>query len=150
MIRPCFNKLSSAVRMVFDGMAKPIPCEPPVREMMAVLMPITSPRKLINGPPLFPGLIAASVCSRSPKASVRLGRPLELMIPSVTVSSNPNGLPMAKTKSPAWTVSLFAADADLLRCFHRHDRWNHAAYERAPFLVQRFQGCDLLWIGVRR
>ena len=46
--------------------------------------------------------------------------------------------------------SIFAADADLLRCFHRHDRWNHAAYERAPFLVQRFQGCDLLWIDVRR
>ena len=26
MIRPCFNKLSSAVRTVFDGMANPIPC----------------------------------------------------------------------------------------------------------------------------
>ena len=105
MIRPCFNKLSRAVRTVFDGMAKPIPCEPPVREMMAVLIPITSPRKLINGPPLFPGLIAALVCSRSPKKSVRFGRPFELMIPSVTVSSNPNGLPMARTKSPACTVS---------------------------------------------
>ena len=31
MIRPCFNRLSSAVRTVFDGMAKPIPCEPPCR-----------------------------------------------------------------------------------------------------------------------
>ncbi len=30
MIRPCFNRLSSAVRTVFDGMAKPIPCEPPL------------------------------------------------------------------------------------------------------------------------
>src|SRR6059058_3891336 len=61
MIRPCFNRLSRAVRIVFDGIAKPIPCEPPLREMIAVLMPITSPRKLIKGPPLFPGLIAECV-----------------------------------------------------------------------------------------
>ena len=32
MIRPCFNKLSSAVRTAFDGIANPIPCEPPLRE----------------------------------------------------------------------------------------------------------------------
>ena len=75
MIRPCFNRLSSAVRTVFDGMAKPIPCEPPLVETIAVLMPMTSPRRLINGPPLFPGLIAALVCSKSPKESVRFGRP---------------------------------------------------------------------------
>ena len=57
-----------------------------------------------SGPPLLPGLIAALVCRKSPKPSTRFGRPFELMIPSVTVSSNPNGFPMARTKSPACTV----------------------------------------------
>src|ERR1035441_8080860 len=113
MIRPCFNKLSSALRTAFDGMAKPIPCEPPLREMIAVLMPTISPRKLINGPPLLPGLIAALVCSKSPKPSLRFGRPFELMIPSVTVSSNPNGFPMARTKSPACTLSESASFSGL-------------------------------------
>jgi hypothetical protein len=40
------------------GMAKPIPC--PVATM-AVLIPMTSPRKLTRGPPEFPGLMEASV-----------------------------------------------------------------------------------------
>ena len=109
MIRPCFSKLSSALRTVFEGIANPTPCEPPVVEAIAVLIPITSPRRLIKGPPLFPGLIAALVCSKSPKKSLRFGRPFELMIPSVTVSSKPNGLPMAKTKSPGCTVSESAS-----------------------------------------
>ena len=47
------------------GMLKPIPSLPPELLAMAVLMPTTSPRKLINGPPLLPGLIAASVCRKS-------------------------------------------------------------------------------------
>ena len=109
MIRPCFSKLSSAVRTVLDGIAKPTPCDPPVVDAIAVLIPITSPRRLINGPPLLPGFIAASVCSNSPKKSLRFGRPFELMIPSVTVSSNPNGLPIARTKSPGCTVSESAS-----------------------------------------
>src|SRR5437764_9096624 len=50
MIRPCFSKLSSAVRTVLDGIAKPTPCDPPVVDAIAVLIPITSPRRLINGP----------------------------------------------------------------------------------------------------
>ena len=50
MIRPCFNRLSSAVRTVFDGMAKPIPCEPPLLETICSLMPTTSPRTLIKRP----------------------------------------------------------------------------------------------------
>src|SRR5438046_1468900 len=129
MIRPCFSKLSRAVRTVFDGMAKPIPCEPPVREMMAVLMPMTSPRKLINGPPLFPGLIAALVCSRSPKKSVRFGRPFALMIPSVTVSSHPYG---------------FRLDTDFFRRFYCDNGRDHAANERAPLPVQRLERRDLL------
>ncbi len=31
------------------------------RQLMAALMPITSPRALISGPPLLPKLMAASV-----------------------------------------------------------------------------------------
>ena len=46
---------------VFDGMAKPMPIEPPVGEMIAVLMPITSPSMLNSGPPELPRLMAASV-----------------------------------------------------------------------------------------
>ncbi len=40
------------------GIAKPIPCP---EEMMAELIPTTSPRALNSGPPLLPGLIEASV-----------------------------------------------------------------------------------------
>src|SRR2546423_8958296 len=98
MIRPCFNKLSRAVRIVFDGIAKPMPAEAWLGEMIAVLIPMTSPRRLISGPPLFPGLIAAFVCRRSPNASVRFGRIFVLIMQSVTVSSYPYGLPIDKTK----------------------------------------------------
>ena len=44
----------------FEGMAKPIPTEPPEGEI-AVLMPITSPFSLNIGPPELPLLIGASV-----------------------------------------------------------------------------------------
>ena len=37
------------------GTAKPMPIEPPVGEMIAVLMPITSPSMLNSGPPELPG-----------------------------------------------------------------------------------------------
>jgi len=40
------------------GTAKPMFA---ARELIAALIPITSPRALISGPPLFPKLIAASV-----------------------------------------------------------------------------------------
>ncbi len=43
---------------MFDGMAKPMPW---AKLMMAVLIPITSPRRLNRGPPELPGLIDASV-----------------------------------------------------------------------------------------
>ncbi|MNY57773.1 hypothetical protein D3C86_1940330 [compost metagenome] len=43
------------------GTEKPMPIEPPVGEMIAVLMPMTSPFMLKSGPPELPGLIAASV-----------------------------------------------------------------------------------------
>ena len=43
------------------GTEKPMPIEPPLGEMIAVLMPMTSPSMLNSGPPELPLLIAASV-----------------------------------------------------------------------------------------
>ena len=43
---------------MLEGIAKPMPW---AKLMMAVLMPMTSPRKLNSGPPELPGLIEASV-----------------------------------------------------------------------------------------
>ena len=43
------------------GIAKPMPIEPPLWEKIAVLMPMTSPRRFKSGPPELPGLIEASV-----------------------------------------------------------------------------------------
>ena len=70
--------------------------------MIAVLMPITSPRRLSSGPPELPGLIAASVCStcaERPSATGN-GRSSALMTPTLTVCARPNGLPIAITQSP--------------------------------------------------
>ena len=66
-----------------------------------------------SGPPLLPGLIAASVWSRPvsvsgrPVASSRtvMVRPVADRMPLVTVSVNvPSGLPMAMTVWPTWSV----------------------------------------------
>ena len=93
------------------GMAKPIPSLPPELLAMAVLMPMTSPWRLTSGPPLLPGLMAASVCRKSWKRifvspSGRSRRPLALMIPNVTEWLRPKGLPTASTKSPISIRSL--------------------------------------------
>ena len=48
-------------RAMLIGIAKPMPWLPPEREMIAVLIPISSPLVLISAPPELPGLIAASV-----------------------------------------------------------------------------------------
>ena len=47
------------------GMAKPMPSKPPDCDAISALTPITSPCKFNKGPPLLPGLIAASVCRKS-------------------------------------------------------------------------------------
>ncbi|MNN36721.1 hypothetical protein D3C81_1506260 [compost metagenome] len=49
----------------FTGMAKPMPCEPPDLEKIAVLMPIRLPLASTSAPPELPGLIAASVWMKS-------------------------------------------------------------------------------------
>jgi len=46
---------------VLEGMANPTPEYSPVSEKIALLIPITCPFKLSNGPPEFPGFMAASV-----------------------------------------------------------------------------------------
>ena len=68
------------------GMANPIPSFPPELLAMAVLIPMTSARRLTSGPPLLPGLMAASVCMKSWKTTLaspnsRSRRPLALTIP---------------------------------------------------------------------
>ncbi len=47
---------------IFDGIAKPIPLFPPLRERIALFIPIRAPRLSTSAPPEFPGLIEASVC----------------------------------------------------------------------------------------
>ena len=75
-------------------------------------MPITRPERLISGPPLLPGLMAASVWMKSwlmtsrgpPRLSDR--RPFAEMIPIVTDWLSPNGLPIASTTCPMSRLSL--------------------------------------------
>ena len=58
------------------AMARPTPWKPPVRLLMAELMPITLPSRLTSGPPQLPGLMAASVCRKSSYMFMRRLRPL--------------------------------------------------------------------------
>jgi hypothetical protein len=48
-------------RTMLAGIAKPMPCEPPEREKIAVLMPTRRPARSTSAPPELPGLMAASV-----------------------------------------------------------------------------------------
>ena len=65
------------------GMANPMPC--PVATI-AVLMPITSPRRLTRGPPELPGLIEASVWMKFSYVAIPTSaRPVALTTPTVTV-----------------------------------------------------------------
>ena len=53
---------------MLEGMAKPMPMEPPNCEKIVVLMPISRPFMLTSAPPELPGLIAASVWMKKPKS----------------------------------------------------------------------------------
>ena len=79
----------SSSRTVLLGTAKPIPMFPSLCAlvMIAVFIPMTSPRTFRSGPPELPGLMAASVCSISfERPSVtRKARCVALMTPTVTV-----------------------------------------------------------------
>ena len=52
---------ATTTRTMLAGIAKPMPCEPPEREKIAVLMPASLPVMSTSAPPELPGLIAASV-----------------------------------------------------------------------------------------
>ena len=58
----CLNCLNTVLTVAL-GIAKPRPSLPPDCDRMNVLTPTTSPRMLTSGPPEFPGLIGASVCT---------------------------------------------------------------------------------------
>ena len=62
---PYLISCSMTLRAMLTGMAKPMPMLPPLRERIAVLMPISSPRRLTSAPPELPGLIEASVWMKS-------------------------------------------------------------------------------------
>ena len=52
---------ATTTRTMLEGMAKPMPFEPPEREKIAVLMPTSRPVRSTSAPPELPGLMAASV-----------------------------------------------------------------------------------------
>src|SRR5919202_3760640 len=94
-------------RTTFDGIAKPTPWLPPESLSICELMPITWPSASSSGPPELPWLMAASVWI-APEIVKLFGasivRSSALTMPVVTVSSRPNGLPIATTPSPTSTV----------------------------------------------
>src|SRR5260370_20838569 len=101
-----------------DGMAKPMPIEPPEGEKIAVLMPITSPARLNIGPPELPRLIDASVWMKSSYGPALMSRARAETMPTVTEPPRPNGLPIATTQSPTRAVSdvpNFTAESDFAR-----------------------------------
>ncbi len=91
------------------GIEKPIPCP---AATMAVLMPMTLPSRFSSGPPELPGLIEASVWMKfSYVATPTRLRAVAEMMPTVTVRSSPNGLPMAIAHWPTRSRSESASSA---------------------------------------
>jgi hypothetical protein len=87
-------------RAMSIGIEKPIPVE---SRAIAVLTPMTAPVASRRGPPLLPGLMAASVWIRLRMVppSVVIWRPVAETMPLVTLLSKvPSGLPIATTSSP--------------------------------------------------
>ena len=70
----------------------------------AVLIPITSPFAFSRAPPLFPGLIAASVWIRLLSIPSIVLSVAEI-IPLVTDCPYPSAFPMAIASSPTWICS---------------------------------------------
>ena len=58
--RPDAASWSDTVRIMSEGIAKPMPIDPPVGEKIAVFMPITLPSWVNSGPPELPWLMGAS------------------------------------------------------------------------------------------
>ena len=62
---PILMRLSAMGLASETGTANPMPSLPPVREKIAVLMPMSSPLRFTSAPPEFPGLMDASVWMKS-------------------------------------------------------------------------------------
>ena len=90
---------------LFAGIANPKPILPPVCETIAVLIPITSPSKLNNGPPELPRLIDASVCKNLTYGPLPKSLEIADIIPAVTVPPKPRGFPIAIDQSPTLILS---------------------------------------------
>ena len=60
-VRPNSLSCDTIFLALFDGIAKPRPMLPPVCDIIAAFIPITSPWMLKSGPPELPLLIDASV-----------------------------------------------------------------------------------------
>ena len=92
-------------RAMLIGIEKPMPVE---SRAIAVLIPITAPVASRSGPPLLPGLIAASVwirLRRWPPSVVIVAAGAET-IPLVTLLRYvPSGLPIATASSPTLSPS---------------------------------------------
>ena len=85
------------------AMAKP---SDSAADIFAVVMPTTAPDLFTSGPPLLPGLMAASVCTRVSPPEARTAETM----PRVTVPcSMPSAEPTASTSSPTWTVRAGAS-----------------------------------------
>src|SRR5256885_8572526 len=86
-----------------------MPTEPLLLPPVAIceLIPTTRPCWSSSGPPELPGLMAASVWivwSIEKLLGAWISRPSADTMPVVTVSSKPNGLPIATTGSPTRSV----------------------------------------------
>src|SRR5205085_9303378 len=106
--------ISLAIRTsVLEGVANPTPEFDPWPWEFWLLVsiwsarPITWPEALSSGPPEFPGLIAASVWIAFGIVNwfgAEIVRPVADTIPAVSEFGRLNGLPIATTLSPTWTL----------------------------------------------
>mmetsp|Transcript_27993 Transcript_27993/g.89207 ORF Transcript_27993/g.89207 Transcript_27993/m.89207 type:complete len:266 (-) Transcript_27993:4316-5113(-) len=107
--RPLLMIWPTTRRTVSTGMAKPMPLKPPVLDTSATLTPMRRPLLSSSGPPLLPGLMAASVCTQlrmMAPVTPRTSRPSALTTPLVKVRSRPKGLPMADAAWPTTSDEL--------------------------------------------
>ena len=71
-----------------------------VSSILDVLTPITSPSAFTSGPPLLPGLIAASVCNRFTPFIVLVDETIPLVTVRLLPIRSASGKPSASTSSP--------------------------------------------------
>ena len=106
LVSPNFINWLITFDAAFAGIANPIPIEPDwPGAIIAVLIPITSPFKLNNGPPELPWFIEASVWMKSSYLVRLISLFLADIIPAVTVPPKPKGFPIATAQSPTLALS---------------------------------------------